>query len=117
MALRGDTIMSLDDLKASLEINKEKEQNQLSRIEQLNNEISNYEITIHDWEEINQCIPNWHNMLLTADIATKRVLVNKLVERIEITHDVIKIYFKIKLQDFFQQPRISNGFGVPEQRL
>lgn len=117
MALRGDTIMSLDDLKASLEINKEKEQNQLSRIEQLNNEISNYEITIHDWEEINQCIPNWHNMLLTADTATKRVLVNKLVERIEITHDVIKIYFKIKLEDFFQQPRISNGFGVPEQGL
>ena len=56
-------------------------------------------------------------MLLNADTATKRVLVNKLVERIEITKDEINIYFKIQLDDFFQQPRISDGFEVPEQRL
>lgn len=111
-AIRGDTIMSLDDLKTSLEINKEKEQNQLSLIAQLKDEIANYEINIRDWEEINQCIPNWHDMLLNADTATKRVLVNKLVERIEITKEEVNIYFKIKFDDFFHQPRISDGFGV-----
>lgn len=111
-AIRGDAIMSLDDLKTSLEINKEKEQNQLSLIAQLKDEIANYEINISDWEEINQCIPNWHDMLLNADTATKRVLVNRLVERIEITKEEVNIYFKIKLDDFFQQPRISDGFGV-----
>ena len=116
-ALRGETIMSLDDLKLSLELNKEKEQTQLSLISQLKDELINYEINIHDWEEINRCIPSWYDMLLNADTATKRVLVNKLVERIEITKDEINIYFKIQLDDFFQQPRISDGFEVPEQRL
>ena len=106
--------MSLEDLKASLDILKEKEKKQLSLINQLKDEIDKYNVTIHDWEEIRENIPSWHDMLLNADIQTKRVLINKLVNRIEITKDEVKIHFKVNVNDFFQQPRISGGFEVPK---
>ena len=54
---------------------------------------------------------------MNADTATKRVLVDKLIERIDITKDDIVIRFKININDFFQQPRINDDFGVPKQRL
>lgn len=116
-ALRGEAVMSLEDLKASLDILKEKEKKQLSLINQLKDEIDKYNVTIHDWEEIRENIPSWHDMLLNADIQTKRVLINKLVNRIEITKDEVKIHFKVNVNEFFQQPRISGGFEVPKQGL
>ena len=54
---------------------------------------------------------------MNADTATKRVLVDKLIERIDITKDDIVIRFKININDFFQQPRISDGFGVQRKRI
>ena len=51
-------------------------------------------------------------MLLNADNATKRVPINKLIERIDVTNENIIIRFKINLNDFFPKPRISDGFAV-----
>lgn len=51
-------------------------------------------------------------MLLNADNATKRVPINKLIERIDVTNENIIIRFKINLNDFFPKPRISDGYAV-----
>ena len=51
---------------------------------------------------------------MNADGEAKRVLVNRLVRRIEVKKGEIKVFFKINLEDFFCQPRISDDSGVPE---
>ena len=45
-----------------------------------------------------------------ADAETQRVLVNKLVDRIDVTDEQIVIRFKLNLNDFL--PRISGGSGT-----
>ena len=46
--------------------------------------------------------------------------INQLVSganELGITKDDIVIRFKININDFFQQPRISDGFGVQKSRI
>lgn len=45
-----------------------------------------------------------------ADAQTQRVLVNKLVDRIDVTDAQIVIRFKLNSHDFL--PRISGGFDT-----
>ena len=74
-------------------------------------------VSVNDWESLQSQIPSWREIFLTADTARKRVLVDRLIERIEITDEQVIIRFKINLNDFFVQPRISNVNGVPESGL
>lgn len=111
-AITGEYVLSIEELKKQIDRQKQKEQKQLNIIEQQKGELHNATVTLKDWENIKNNIPTWHNMILNADTATKRVLINKLIERIEITSDEVIIRFKINLNDFFNQPRMSGGFGV-----
>ena len=52
------------------------------------------------------------NIFMEADGATKRVLVDKIIERIDVTASEIKIKFKINLENFLVQPRMSNDGGT-----
>lgn len=116
-AMTGEYALSLDDLVRNIDRQKAKEQEQLEVVYQKQQELQNATVTTTDWEDVKNKIPTWHELLLNADTATKRVLVNKLVERIDITKERIVIRFKINLNDFFTQPRMTNHFGVPWKRL
>ena len=54
--------------------------------------------------------PTWQQVFQNADAETQRVLVNKLVDRIDVTDEQIVIRFKLNLNDFL--PRISGDFGT-----
>ena len=69
-------------------------------------------VSLSEREDIRNKIPSWQEVFLNADSQTKRVLINKLVERIDFKKDEIKIRFKINLEDFIPQPRMSDGFRV-----
>lgn len=116
-AMTGEYALSLDDLVRNIDRQKVKEQEQLEVVYQKQQELQNATVTTTDWEDVKNKIPTWHELLLNADTATKRVLVNKLVERIDITKERIVIRFKINLNDFFTQPRMTSHFGVPWKRL
>ncbi len=116
-AITGEYALSIEELKKQIDRQKQKEHEQEQLISQKKTELRNAIVSITDWEEIKSNIPNWHTMLLSADSTTKRVLINKLIERIEITNETVIIRFKINLNDFFPQPRRSDGFGVPQSRL
>ena len=116
-AMTGEYALSLDDLVRNIDRQKAKEQEQLEVVYQKQQELQNATVTTTDWEDVKNKIPTWHELLLNADTATKRVLVNKLVERIDITKERIVIRFKINLNDFFTQPRMTNHFGVPRKRI
>lgn len=47
-----------------------------------------------------QRLPTWRELFLNADVLQKRVLANKLIERIDLTKDTVSIRFKIDLRGF-----------------
>ena len=116
-AMTGEYPLSLDDLVHNINTQKEKEQEQLAIVQQKEAELQNSSVTSKDWENIRNKIPTWRELFLYADTPTKRVLVNKLIERIDITKERIVVQFKIRLDDFLPQTRMDNNGVVPRQRV
>lgn len=116
-AMTGDYILSLDDLVHGIHTQKEKEQEQLTVVRQKEKELQNTSVTTEDWEELKSKIPTWRDIFLHADTATKRVLVNKLIERIDITNERIIIRFRINLKHFVSKSRMTANGVVPQQRV
>ena len=64
------------------------------------------------WKELKSKFPSWKQIFEKSDRHTQRVLVNKLIERIDVTNEQIVIRFRINLNDFLPQPRIDGGSGT-----
>lgn len=113
-AITGEYPLSLEKLVHIIEKQKRKEQEQTAQIAELEKELQNTSASITDWETLRTKIPTWREVFLKADTPDKRVLVNKLIERIDITENQVIIRFKINLDEFLPQPRITNNELVPE---
>lgn len=111
-AMTGDYPLSLEELVSLMNKQKEQAKKQLEVIQQMECELNNVSVTINDWEDIKQKIPTWQDVFLNADVATKRVLVDRLIERIDVKTDEVVIRFKINLNDFLPQPRMSDNHEV-----
>lgn len=116
-AMTGQYILTLEDLARNIENQKNKEQKQITVIQQKTASIQDTTLSSGDWEEIRNKIPTWRELFLHADTPTKRVLANKLIERIDITREQITVRFKIGLGDFYPQSRITDDGVVPQQRV
>lgn len=112
-AMAGTYILTLEDLVHSIEKQKSNKKQQSETIEQFENEF-NTTVSIDDWETLRSKIPTWQEIFLNADTPTKRVLVNKLIEHIDITENKVVIRFKINLDNFLIQPRMTNNESVQE---
>lgn len=113
-AMMGEYPLSLEELVSLIKKQKEQEKRQEEIVSQKEAELNNTNVSIQDWEEIRTEIPTWQQVFLNADPESKRVLVTKLVDRIEITKSQVNVRFKININDFFTLPRISGDHGVPE---
>lgn len=111
-AMTGDYPLNLKELMDVIRKHKEQMQQQQKVVLQKESELKSINVSTRDWEELRKEIPSWQEVFLNSDTATKRVLVNKLIKRIEIKKDEIKVEFKINLNDFLPQPRITDGFDV-----
>ena len=116
-AMTGEYALSLDDLVRNIDSQKKREQEQLAVVQQKEVDLQNSTVTSEDWKHTKTRIPTWHDLFFLADTPTKRVLVNKLASRIEITKERIVIHFKISLDEFLPQSRVNNDKVVPKQRL
>lgn len=105
-AMTGDYPLSLEELVSIIKNHKEQAQQQQEVITEKELELKNTSVSLNEWEDIRNKIPTWQEVFLNADVATKRVLVNKLVERIDVKKTEVVIRFKINLNDFIPQPRI-----------
>ena len=102
-AMTGDYPLSLEELVTIIKKHKEQAQQQQEVVTLKEMELKNTSVTIDEWEDIKNKIPTWQDVFLNADVATKRVLVNKLVERIDVKKTEVVIRFKINLNDFISQ--------------
>lgn len=105
-AMTGDYPLSLEELVTIIKSHKEQAQQQQEVISAKEMELKNTSVSLNEWEDIRNKIPTWQDVFLNADVATKRVLVNKLVERIDVKKTEVVIRFKINLNDFIPQSRI-----------
>lgn len=108
-AMTGDYPLSLEELAGIIRKHKELEKKHKRIVEEKKAELDAMKVSMDDWENIRSKIPTWQDVFWNADTTTKRVLVNKLIERIDITKDSVNIRFKINLNDFFTLPRITDG--------
>ncbi len=115
-AIMGNCAFTPEELASSIRTHKKQEREQQEKIERIKEDIERSSVSLDKWEEIHQKSPTWCEIFLRADAPQKRVIVNKLIERIDIKKDNINIRFKIDLKEFLY-PWISAGSGVPEQRL
>ena len=113
-AMTGDYPLSLEELAGIIRKHKELEKKHKRIVEEKKAELDAMKVSMDDWENIRTKIPTWQDVFWNADTTTKRVLVNKLIERIDITKDNINIRFKINLNDFFTLPRFTDYHDVPE---
>lgn len=116
-AMTGDYPLSLEELAGIIRKHKELEQKHKRIVEERKAELDAMKVSMDDWENIRSKIPTWQDVFWNADTTTKRVLVNKLIERIDITKDSVNIRFKINLNDFFTLPRITDGSGTIPYKL
>ena len=113
--MAGNYPLSVDELVALMREQEEQSKKQTELIKMKEQELKDMNVSIKDWEDIRGKIPTWQDIFLNADSATKRVLVNKLIERIDVKKDEVIVRFKINLGEFLQsKPRMSGDSGVPE---
>ena len=113
-AMTGDYPLSLEELVGIIRKHKELEKQQQKVVKEKEAELETMKVSMDDWESIRSKIPTWQDVFWNADTTTKRVLVDKLIERIDITKTNVNIRFKINLNDFFTLPRITDHHDVPE---
>ena len=113
-AMTGDYPLSLEELADIIRKHRELEKKHKRIVEEKEAELDAMKVSMDDWESIRIRIPTWQDVFWNADTTTKRVLVDKLIERIDITRDNINIRFKINLNDFFTLPRITDYHDGPE---
>ena len=112
-AMAGNYPLSVDELVALMREQEEQSKKQIEIIKMKEQELKDTNVSIKDWEDIRGKIPTWQDIFLNADSATKRVLVNKLIERIDVKKDEVIVRFKINLGEFLQfKPRMSGDSGV-----
>lgn len=109
-AMTGDYALSLEELVAVIHRQQEKKKEQEAQIQEKKERLQQMAVTAGEWEELRTQIPTWQQVFKEAGRETQRVLVNRLIDRIDVTDDQIVIRFKINLNDFL--PRMSDGSGT-----
>lgn len=116
-AMTGKYVLSLEDLVDCMNDEKRKKAETLEAIRRKEEEIARLDVSAKEWNDIQSKIPTWREIFLNADTASKRVLVDKIVERIDLWRDEVKIRFKFDLDSFLDQSRMSIDIGVQEPRI
>lgn len=108
-AMTGTYPLSVDIIAETIKTFENNQKEKESEIKELNVQYQNLEIEKKDFDDVYKMIPTWTEVFNNADKQTKRVLINKIVDRIEITNEKITIKFKVNVDG---EPRINDYHGV-----
>ncbi len=107
LALRGEGAFTVDQLSALIEKKQTERQQLQDQIGQKQQEYEETKIKKNDISELGSIISNWGELFMESSIAEKKVLLGRIIERIDIYDKEIKIKFKINIGDYI--PRICVG--------
>lgn len=103
-AMTGNYTLRVEELANAIHAQQEREQAQRQRIREKEKIRKEMAENNGAWEELQTGLPTWKQVFEEADCHIQRVLVNKLIERIDITQELIVIRFKINLNDCCLNP-------------
>lgn len=98
-AMTGNYPLSVEEIAAAIRKQQEKEQIQRQLIKEKEEILKQTAVRNSGWEELKSTPPSWKQVFEKADCHTQRVIVNKLIERIDIAQEEIVIRFKIGFHD------------------
>ncbi len=104
-AMEGHYPLTLEELANLIRKQKEKVESLVQKTTFIKEQLEAACVDEKEWEEIKKKIPTWKQVFLESDAALKRVLVGKLIERIEVTREEIKVRFRINRNEFLPMER------------
>ena len=96
-AMTGNYALSLEELAHAIQRHKIKRDEIEENIEKLKQQADYLKRHEEQYDDIKNNIPIWKDVLLNADKETKRVIINKIVNKIMIKKDEIHIIYNIKI--------------------
>lgn len=108
LVLRGDIKIPVEDYYKYIEKEKEKQEKILEEIEELQSELNNWEEVDDNLSKLMKEIPSWKDLFVKADMPTKRMIINKLIDRIDVWDNELKISVKINVESVLS--RKNSGF-------
>lgn len=108
-AMTGEYPLSVDIIADTIKKFEKEQKEKEKEMKELSAQYENMEVYHEDWQKIYDMIPTWEAVFLNADKETKRVLINRLVDKILITNEQIVVKFKINI-DYprqSEQPRMT----------
>lgn len=104
-AMTGTYPLSVEEIAEAIHKYRDKEDLQKRLIAEKEEAIKKDSQGRDGWKELKERFPTWRQVFEGADSHTQRVLVNKLIERIDITEEQIVIRFRIDLDGFLWHPQ------------
>lgn len=98
-AMIGTYPLSVEIIADTIRQFEEKKEKQENEIKLLEEQYENMEIKLTDWDSVYKMLPTWKEVFESADKETKRVLINKIVDKVIITKEEIRIKFKINISE------------------
>ncbi len=97
-AITGEYPLSIEMLADTIKKFEKKLKEKEKELKELSIQYDNMEINSKDWDSLCKMIPTWKDVFYNADKRTKRILINKIVDKVYFTNEEIKIQFKINLE-------------------
>lgn len=115
-ALTGKGLFSAERLSTLLQEKESQKKSIQSRLDQKQQEYNSTSLTHKDINKFSQIIPNWEQEFTSSPLHIKKVLLGKIIERIDIYKDEIRIVFKISEEAFRSEGLLEESKAIPEEK-
>lgn len=108
-ALRGESVFSAEKLSSMIKDKEEKISELKQQIAAKDKEYQDTQLKKKDLKSMGSIISNWGELFKACSIAEQKVMLSKLIERIEIKENDIRIKFRISMEEFGGN---TQGIGI-----
>ena len=95
--MTGEYVLSLEQLASAIQKHKNKQNEIKEKINHIKEQLDTIEKSRNNIDALKNDIPQWKDIFMSADKESKRVLVNKIVDKIFVKKEEIHIIYKIKV--------------------
>lgn len=119
-AMTGNYPLSVELIADTIKTFEVKQSEKENEIKELHIQYDNMQVDNKDLDDVYKLLPAWTDVFNSADKETKRVLVNKIVDKIIVTNEKITIKFKVHLDYIVNsenKPRMNDNNSTIPYRL
>lgn len=99
LAIRGEFAIDIERLSDLIKGKEQELQERKNELEEMQIEYERTNVGKEDLKQYSELVTNWSEMFDNAPIPVKKVLLSKIIERIDVYKDDIKIKFRVGLDD------------------